>query len=152
LSVEPSERWGIGAVALLPTIGSFVRAPEGEAEVRTTIVAGHAHFMPWRSEGWSVGIGAGGGPLVLAMRADAPAPYVGREVTNVSGVYFLEATCARTLGDWFRVQALLLGGSSGPRPVLAFDDREAAAWGRPFAALAFRGEVGLTPGSGRQDP
>ncbi len=144
---EPGARWRLGGLAFLPLHDTTITGPEGEADISSTILAARIAYAPWRSGRWSATAGVGGGPLILAMQAAAPAPYVGREETAVSATYFLEAALERTFADWLRVQASAMVGVSAPRPVIRFDDRDAAAWGRTFGAITARADFGLSPGA-----
>lgn len=146
-TVEPHHRIRIGAVALLPLHDTSVEAAEGAADVGVSLMALRLAYAPWRDGPWGASAGIGGGPLVLAMRAQAPEPYIGREETTIAGAYFMDASVERTFADWFRVQVSIMAGVSAPRPVIRFDDRDVAAWGRTFGGVAARGELGLSPGA-----
>jgi hypothetical protein len=145
IELVPNE-WGLNAAALLPLTENDVEEPEGEADVTVSaFVLELDRFAPLGSS-WFVSGGAGGGLLVLSMRVEASDPFVPRDDSLVTGVYYLHIGAGAALASWLRLRASLLGGLAAPRPVLRFDDHDVAAWGRGFVALALRAELGVPLG------
>jgi hypothetical protein len=82
------------------------------------------------------------------MRGEASTPFVAHDDSLTAGVYYLHASAGRWLSDSVRLRAGVLAGATAPRPVLRFDDRDVATWGRAFGALALEAEIGFPLGSG----
>jgi hypothetical protein len=149
---EPDPRWSVGVVALLPVASSDVSAPEGEAEVSATLVTAELGYSPRLHDRWFVAGGVGGGVLVLALSGEASDAYVARDDRLTAGVYYAHASAGRKLTDWLRLRAGLLAGMSAPRPVLRFDGREVASWGRAFGGMAINAEIGFPLASAEATP
>jgi hypothetical protein len=122
------------AQALLPlTVESF-SASEGTAKARAFVLMADVERNVWEHASWSAAIGAGAGGVILALDASPAAGYVGKQDRLTAAVFFLQARAGSEVTRWLSVHGALLGGVSTPRMTVHFDGREAAAWGRPFAA------------------
>jgi hypothetical protein len=142
--LEPARRFAAAAHAFLPLTENNLSEPEGSADVNVNLFLGqieYALLAPARTLELNAGLGAG--VVVLAMHGEAEQPRTGQEQRTIAGVYFLNSSLAWSLTPWFRLRATVLGGLSAPRPVLRFENRPVASWGRPFAAAALTSEFGL---------
>jgi hypothetical protein len=142
--LEPVRRFAAAAHAFLPLTENSLSEPEGSADVNVNLFLGqidYALLEPARTLELNAGLGAG--VVVLAMQGEAQQPRTGQEQRTIAGVYFLDSSLAWSLTPWFRLRATVLGGLSAPRPVLRFENRAVASWGRAFAAAALTSEFGL---------
>jgi hypothetical protein len=121
------------ARALLPFTSTGATANEGAADVRTYFFAASAAYAPWAHDygasPW-LAFGAGVGGALLTLDGRASPGYVAKKDTLGAAVPFLEAALVQNLGASFALEATLLAGVSVPRPIVRFDAREVAAWGR----------------------
>jgi hypothetical protein len=144
MRLEPVRRFAAAAHAFLPLTENNLSEPEGSADVNVNLFFGqidYALLEPARTLALNAGLGAG--VVVLAMHGEAQQPRAGQEERTIAGVYFVHSSLAWSLTPWFRLRGTVLGGLSAPRPVLRFENREVASWGRPFAAAALASEFGL---------
>jgi hypothetical protein len=144
MRLEPVRRFAAAAHAFLPLTENNLSEPEGSADVNVNLFLGqidYALLEPARTLALNAGLGAG--VVALAMHGEAQQPRTGQEQRTIAGVYFLHSSLAWSLTPWFRVRGTVLVGVSAPRPVLRFENREVASWGRPFAAAALASEFGL---------
>jgi hypothetical protein len=142
--IEPTSRFSLSAQALLPVTENNLNRPEGSADANVSLFFGKLSYgfaQPARN--LSVEGGLGAGVVVLSMNAEAQPPRSAATDRLTAGVYFLHGGAVWTLASWFRLSAALLGGVSAPRPVLRFEGREVATWGRPFAGFGLATEFGL---------
>ncbi len=149
LAYEDPGGFGVGGRALLPLTDNRVSAAEGDADVNVNLFTASLEFRPPVWKEWLVGAELGGGALLLAMQAEPEPSYVGKEEQLVSGLLFASVGAGRSLSDWLRLRASVMGGASAPRPVLSFVGRDVAAWGRMFAALTLELEATLPSGGSR---
>jgi hypothetical protein len=140
---EPDASWGIAAHAFVPLLDGSVRKPEGEADLSASLFTVELAYSLELRAGWLAAAGLGAGLLSLAMSGEASRPYVARDDRLTAGVYYAHASAGRWLASWLRIRAGLLAGFSAPRPVVRFDDREVASWGRAFAGMVLQAEVGV---------
>jgi hypothetical protein len=144
---EPfAERWELSLLAMLPLTENEVAEPEGEAEVGVNAFVAEIEHHAAFTDKWFLSAGVGGGVLVLATRAETAAPFVAHEDTLLAGIYYLHVGAVRRVAPWLRLRASVLGGVSAPRPVIRFDDRDVAAWGRAFGGVAIGAELGMPLG------
>jgi hypothetical protein len=134
----------ITAQALIGVTEAELHESEGSAEIQTHVFVlqlGYSPFAPTTSVQIETGLGAA--LLVLDMQGTGAPPYQGGKTQSLSGLYFVHADIAHSFARSLRVRGSLLFGVSAPRPVVDFDDREIAAWGRPFAGALLTAELGL---------
>jgi len=86
--------------------------------------------------------------LVLALSGEASSAYVAHDDRLTAGVYYAHASVGRKLTDWLRLRAGLLAGITAPQPVLRFDGREVASFGRAFTGMTLNAELGFPLTSG----
>jgi len=142
LRVEPSERWSIAALALLPLSVNEVAEPEGEAEVRVDLLVGEVGYSLLVDRRFRLEIGPGAGIVMLPMAGEAAAPLEGHDEQIVSGVFFARGGGSFVVAPWFALRVSLRAGLSAPRPVVRFDSREVAAWGHGFGLAMLEGSFG----------
>jgi len=133
---------GLRLAASLPLSNNGTSAPEGEVEVLVTTFSLEAEYTSQLGSGWALSTGLGAGVVLLGMHTEAEAPFVARDRSLRSGLYFVQFGLARELTDWLRLRASLSVGVSGPRQVLRFDDREVASWGPGFGTFTLDTEIG----------
>jgi hypothetical protein len=152
LGVEPFHpSWELSAVAMLPLTENEVTEAEGEAEVGVHAFLGELEHHAAFSAKWFLSAAVGGGALVLETRAETVSPFVAHDETLVAGIYFVRVGLVRRVAPWLRLRASALGGVSAPRPLIRFDDRDVAAWGRTFGGVTLDAELGM-PLGGRASP
>jgi hypothetical protein len=144
LQLRLASGWGVTGRALLPLTAGRIAAAEGSATVRPYLFTAALDRLIWRRlDGWAASAGAGAGALLLDMRADAAPGFVGSTDRLAVAVSFVAADLRLGVARWLAVHAALTGGLTMPRPVLRFDGREVATWGRAFATATLG--VDLTP-------
>jgi hypothetical protein len=147
--IEPSAPVTFGAFALLPLTENNLSAAEGSADVLVNLFGARAAYRFTESDSRLKGeLGIGGGAVVLAMDAEAVPPYEGREVRLTAGIAFVHGGLGYALADWLALRGAFSFGTSAPRPVMEFDGRPVAAWGRTMGTLL----VGLDFGIGKHAP
>ncbi len=143
--LEPARRVTLAARAFLPLTENNLVEKEGSADVNVSLFTADAAYTLFEpGSAVSVGAGLGAGVLVLDMQGEATAPLAGQSERTTAALGFVQANLAWSAASWLRFRLSLLGGSSAPRPVVRFADREVAAWGRLFVAAALSSEFGLT--------
>ena len=136
--------WGASVTSLLPLLDNEVAAAEGEASVSWYLFgAGLEHALPLPGP-WLASAGMGAGLLVLGVQGDGLESFDGRRDRLLAGAYFLELCVGRQLTSWLSLRASLLAGLNAPRPVVDFDGREVASFGRWFGTLGLALDVGVT--------
>ena len=142
--VEPMPRFNIAAQALLPLSENNLTGPEGSADASVSLFLGKLGFaLVEPARNLSIEGGLGAGVVVLSMNAETEPPRSATTDRMTAGVYFVHAGAVWSLASWFRLTMALLGGVSAPRPVLRFDGRDVASWGRPFGGIGLSTEFGL---------
>ena len=149
LRLEPTARFTAALHALLPLVENEVNAPEGEASIRVNLFFAELGYrLAPPSAVLQPELGAGAGLVVLPMEGETTEPLEGHTDQLVAGVYFLSAGAGISLEPWLRLRGGIRAGLSAPRPVVVFDDREVAAWGRGFFAATVEAEFRLPLSSG----
>jgi hypothetical protein len=134
--------WGAALTANLPLMSTDLAGAEGEASVTwSAFTAAVEHTLPLPS-GWLGGIGLGAGLFVLDAEGQARADFSGQDERLVCGAGFAQLSLGHELNGWLRVRATATAGSTAPRPVLLFDEREVASLGRAYASLGLALELG----------
>jgi hypothetical protein len=150
-----ASRWSATAQALLPWTRNGFSGLEGSASAGVYLFTGQVNRVVWRSDpSWSATLGAGAGAVMLAMKSEGAEGYVGKADRLTGAVFFGNAELAVSLTSWLALRGSLLAGSSAPRPVVRFGEREVVTWGRLFGtgivALDFGVPLG-SPGPGGQN-
>jgi hypothetical protein len=142
--LEPVRRFAAAAHAFLPLTENNLDEPEGSADINVNLFLGQVDYAIFESaRTLSLNAGVGAGVLALAMRGEAQEPRSGLEQRTLAGVYFAHSSMSWSAAAWFRLRGTLLGGLSAPRPVLRFENREVATWGRPFVGAVVASEFGV---------
>jgi len=142
--LEPARRVTLAARAFLPLTENNLVEREGSADVNVSLFTADAAYTLLESGSkLSLLAGLGAGVLVLDMQGEATEPLAGQSERTAVALGFAQASVAWSAASWLRFRLSLLGGSSAPRPVVRFADREVAAWGRLFVAAAVSSEFGL---------
>lgn len=145
LRLEPAARFSAALRALLPIVENEVNAPEGEASVRVNLFLAEVGYrLAPPSAVLQPELGAGAGLVVLPMEGETTEPLEAHKDQLVAGVYFLSAGAGISLEPWLRLRGGVRGGLSAPRPVIAFDGRDVATWGRGFFAATIEAEFRLS--------
>jgi hypothetical protein len=149
LRLEPASRFSAALHALLPIVENEVNAPEGEASIRVNLFFAELGYrLASPSARFQPEVGAGAGLVVLPMEGETSEPREAHKDQLVAGVYFLGVGAGVAALPWLRVRGGLRAGTSAPRPVVVFDGREVAAWGRGFFAATLEAEFRLSLSSG----
>lgn len=145
VSVVRIGRWlGLGLTGFAPTFPTLLRAPEGEVEVRTGFAgAGLVLYLTDPGRRWQPVLSAGVGPLLVGTRGQAEPPYAGRRDVTVSALTEIDFGLSVRLYRSLFLRADALAGVAAPRSVIQLDEREGAAYGRPFIAGMLGLEVGV---------
>jgi hypothetical protein len=126
-------RWRATAQALLPVSTNTFQAPEGTARAVPYFFTAQLNYgLLNESDVFSLFGGVGAGVLVLDMKGEGTAGYLGKTDRSTVAVFLLDADAGARVTSWLSLHAALLGGSSAPRPVARFDGRPVATWGRLF--------------------
>jgi hypothetical protein len=145
--------WSASAQALVPLTQGGFTAPEGSAKVRPYLVSLGIDRDVWTHGFWSAALGAGAGGVILTMQGSPTAGYAGKDDHLTAGIFFFDAQLKVDATRWLSIHATVMGGTSAPRPIVRFNGREVAAWGRAFAAgmLTLDFVVPLNPSADRHD-
>jgi hypothetical protein len=143
LRLEPTSRWAATLRALLPVAENDLVAREGEASAQISLFLAELGYRLAPNARVEPELGPGAGLVVLALEAEANAPREAHTDDVVASVYFLHAGASFKTTSWLRLRAAVRGGMSAPRPVLRFDEREVATWGRGFFSGTLEAEFQL---------
>jgi hypothetical protein len=136
VQVELGAGWQARASSLWPLRDAELEADEGSARVAWTgFMASLSRSLPL-PEPWLAQAGLGAGLLVIDARGEARDDFSGQRERLYAGTSFAEVCLGRELTNGLRLRASALGGVTGPRPVLRFDEREVASVGRFVGSLA----------------
>jgi hypothetical protein len=134
--------WAAALSANVPLVSTHLAGAEGEADVAwSAFTAAVEHALPL-PPGWLGGIGLGVGLFVLSADGQASAAFSGQDERLVCGAGFAQLSLGHELNGWLRLRATATAGSTAPRPVLRFDEREVASLGRGYASLGLAIELG----------
>jgi hypothetical protein len=149
LRIEPTEDWSVTAHALLPITENELSEPEGEADLLVNLFFGEVGYRltPARSR-LQAELGPGAGMLVMPMDAEANTPFTAASDRVTSALFFAHGGLGWLATPWFRTRATVRAGVVAPRPVVSFDGRDVAAWGRGFLALTLDAELTWSLGGG----
>ncbi len=149
MRLEPASRFSLALHALLPIVENEVNASEGEASIRVNLFFAELGYrLAPPSARFQPEVGAGAGLVVLPMEGEAFEPLEAHNDQLIAGVYFLAVGAGVAVEPWLRVRGGVRAGTSAPRPVIVFDDREVAAWGRAFFAATLEAEFRLSLSGG----
>jgi hypothetical protein len=126
-------RFGLGLLTAVPVTSASVSAAEGSADVRPWLFGLDAavwFFDP--TSDWQVAAAAGMGVAHLAIEGTPTPPLLGQSDATTAALPFARLSLDRNLGRRFRVGLHALVGIAAPRPVIQFDGRGVADWGRPL--------------------
>lgn len=150
--VEPVERVTAAVRALLPVADHELDRPEGTADVSPSLYLGELGYGLVVGERIRLDLGAGAGLLSLVLEGEATPPRVDHRDQIAVGLYYLHAGVVVAPTPWFRLRGALLAGVSAPRPVMRFEGREVASFGRGFVGAGLDGELGWALGTSGRAP
>ncbi len=127
-----SAHWGAHAIGVAPLTSSRVTGAEGAAQITFGLLGSGVAWQPLGESWWTPYVGGGLAGALLHSRG-VPAPgFTGySHYILVACPYLWGGARFFQNGPW-RIRVSLLAGASVPRPVVVFEDRGAAAWGRPL--------------------
>jgi hypothetical protein len=153
LRLEPLPQWATTLRALLPITENDIVAPEGSASVGVTLfLAEFGYRLGSRSQWFQPEIGAGAGLTILSLEGETAPPREAHNDSLVAGLYFLQGGAGFFLAPWLRMRGVVRFGTSAPRPVVRFSDREVASWGRFVTLGTFEAEFLLPLSSAEATP
>jgi hypothetical protein len=133
-----SHRWvGLYLSALVPIAAGVVSGPEGESDVWISQMGAGARLRFTRPEsrvGFEADVGLG--LVVLALWGRAVEPLVGVHDRVLSAAISLRPAVWWMLAQGVHLRFAVDLGLALPRTVVAFADRAAASWGRPYLAFS----------------
>ena len=142
LRFEPRPWIALSVFGAWSPTSAQIGAVEGGASVRRSL-AGCAFDLQARTGATTLSIGGGGALVFMAVRGQSPAAgYAGQDASLVTAGPLLRGGAAFAISSSFRLRTELTTGVTFPRATISFADREAAAWGRPFAMLTLGIEWG----------
>jgi hypothetical protein len=124
---------GLDAFVALPITAATVSAPEGSADVRPWLFG--IDLAAWLFDpraNWQVSGAAGLGVAHLVIDGNAEPPLLGHRETSTVALPFVRVSVERGLGSRLRLGLHGFVGVATPEPVIHFDGREVATWGRPL--------------------
>ena len=124
---------GVGVFSAIPITSASISAAEGSADVRPWLFGldGAVWFFD-PSADWQVAAAGGIGLAYLAIQGNPTPPLMGRSDARTVALPFARLSLDRRLGERFRIGLQALVGIAAPQPVIQFDEREVAYWGRPL--------------------
>jgi hypothetical protein len=124
---------GADAWGLLPVLSASVSGPEGTADVSPLLFGADVAIWFLEPEADFQVSGAGGVALArLGIDGHAVPPLASRAETSIAPVPFARVSLERRLGSRLGLELDGFVGVAAPRPVLRFNGREVADWGRPL--------------------
>jgi hypothetical protein len=137
LRLDFAERWSLHASGLLPLTAQSIAADEGEADIRTSVVAGALDVEWARLPFGGFRSGAGAGAIVTAMSgtSDSAGFDVASETVTTLAL-LIDSSFHAELADWLRLRSSVVLGASLPEVSVRFGSREVASFGRPFFAAS----------------
>jgi hypothetical protein len=130
--IEFAARWSLGASGLVPLATRSLSGPEGEALVATWLAGGVLELEWARLPFGGVRSGLGAGVSVTSMSGDAEQGFEGANDTVTSFAPQARSSFHVDLGESFELCAGVALGVTIPEVKVAFGERTAASWGRPF--------------------
>jgi hypothetical protein len=143
LRLELPGSWALGASGVVPLTTASLSGPEGAADVTTWLVAGSLE-LGWGElsfGGFRSGVGAGA--AMTTMSGDAGDGFEGASDTVTTFAAHVRTSFHVHLASWCALRAGASGGLTFPEVTVAFGERSAATWGRPYgvASLALETNV-----------
>lgn len=124
----------MGALVLelaLPLRRAHVSGVEGRTSVRPFLLAALAEpQLTFRH--WQLAAGLGAALAVIDLEGHPAAGYAGRSDTLVTGLALARTAAQLRLARRWQLRVDATYGIAAPRPVVRFDERVAAVWGRPL--------------------
>lgn len=152
LRFDATDRFGGSLSALLPLVPQTVSAAGAHAEVNVYAVSALFHYALVDGGQWGADVGGGAGVVIAKMEGFSESPvYVGRSETLVAGAPLLDASLNYRPISMLRVRGELMAGVTLPRLAVAFDQRDVAVWGRPFAVALLGAEIALSSEREREE-
>ena len=124
----------MGALVLelaLPLRRAQVHGVEGRTSVRPFLMAALAEPQ-LTFHNWQLAAGLGAALAVIDLEGHPAAGYAGRSDTLVTGLALARTAAQLRLGRRWQLRVDATYGIAAPRPVVRFDERVAAVWGRPL--------------------
>lgn len=136
-----SVRWratrafGLDAWTFLPISSAGIETELGSASVRPYVfgIDAAVWLLP-RGESWQLVVAGGIGVAHLVIDGRAQPPLLSRTETSTVALPFARLSAERRLSARFGLGLDGIVGVSTPKPIIRFDGREVADWGRPVVA------------------
>lgn len=136
--------FGVGAWTLLPILSASVDRPEGGANL-SPLAAG-ADVAWWILEPprpWQLSVAGGVAGVRLGIDGHANPPRTGKSDPVTVALPFGRLSLRRSLGQRYGLGLDAFVGVAAPAPVVRFEGRQVAHWGRPMTALALSFDAAL---------
>ncbi|HYO96405.1 MAG TPA: hypothetical protein VER33_17935 [Polyangiaceae bacterium] len=124
----------LGAVVLelaVPVRSGQVHGIEGRTSVRPFVIAALAEPQ-LTFQHWHFVAGLGAALALIELEGHPAAGYAGRSDTLVTGLALARTAAQLRLARRWQLRFDVTYGIAAPRPVVRFDERVAAVWGRPL--------------------
>lgn len=136
--------FGLDAWTLLPIKSSSVDESEGSASLSPLMVGiGAALWLFEPGKEWQLAGSAGVAAVALGIDGRARPPRTGRSDPLTVALPFGRLSLSRSLGPRFGLGVDALAGVAVPEPLVRFDGRRVADWGRPMMAATLSFEAAL---------
>ena len=125
-------RWGMEIVAVAPMGGVRWMQNEGTASLTFGLLAAGAHWRPLARQWCTLDFGGGMGAAIVHSEGSPNSGFFGRKRDTLVATPFVRMGYAVYVGWSLWLRADVVGAVAIPRPVFAFADRLAGAWGQPL--------------------
>ncbi len=140
ISLLTFERFRLFLIGLVPTVQTTIENRDGSAAVREGMITmGAAVHLVSRDHPLVPFVGVQGGVVVFDVEGVTDGPLTGKDRTEIVGGIHIDAGAVLRLNDIVALRCDLFLGIVVPRPVVRFDGRKAASFGRPMLS----GAVGI---------
>jgi hypothetical protein len=143
LRLELRESLAFGLGARIPLAEQALSGPEGQADIATWTFGGTLE-LEWGTSsigGFRSGIGASAASTTMS--GDAESGFAGASDTVTTFAPELRTAFHVHMGPAFDLRAGVALGATIPQVEVAFGEREAATWGRPFVAASLALETNV---------
>jgi hypothetical protein len=129
--------WGVDAWTLLPVVATRTEQPEGSASLSPLLAGLDAALWIFEpSKQWQLSLAGGIGVARLGINGQAAPPRAGKSDPLLVVLPFGRVSVLRGLSERLAVGLDAFAGVAMPEPIVRFEGRPVADWGRPTTAFA----------------
>ena len=141
---RPDRTWGLDAWTLLPILSASIEQAEGSANLSPLLAGLDASLSIFeRGKPWQLSAAGGVAVARLGIEGQAAPPRAGNSDPLLVALPFGRLSLTRALSARLALGVDAFVGVAIPQPIVRFDGRPVADWGRPMTALALSLDAAL---------